>query len=130
MIPSRNALESGGLEDRLIENGAVDLRLQRAVLLAQQWLAPDGMLVVDGEGRIVSYNRRFVEMWGIPVEALASGSDEQALQSVLGQLADPEAFLAGVQRLYRERGEFSGNEEIQLKDGRVFERHSAPITGV
>ena len=38
------------------------LSLLRATLEA----TADGVLVVDREGKIVSYNRKFVEMWGLP----------------------------------------------------------------
>jgi two-component system, OmpR family, phosphate regulon sensor histidine kinase PhoR len=120
------------LGERLMEaqGGGGDLRLQRAILLAQQDLAPDGILIVDRDGRMVSFNRRFVEMWRIPQAALDSGSDQEALESVLGSLADPEAFVARVRHLYEHQRESSRNEEIALKDGRVFERDSAPIFGV
>jgi PAS domain S-box-containing protein len=100
---------------------------QRTALLeAQQESSPDGILVVDPEGRILSYNPRFVKMWGIPQEVLETRSDDAALKSVLDQLADPEAFAAGVAALYADR-EARSFDEVHLRDGRVFERVSSPI---
>src|SRR5436190_5800095 len=53
----------------------------------------DGILVVDGEGRIASFNHQFVELWQIPAELLES-RDDAALAFVVGQVADPELFTA------------------------------------
>jgi PAS domain S-box-containing protein len=85
----------------------------------------DGILVVDLEGRIVSTNQRFVEMWGIPDEVMATGDDDLALSFVLGKLVDPEAFLAKVRDLYADPGAESF-DEVVFADGRVVERYSRP----
>lgn len=107
-------------------------RLAEAVGRDPEFLAalidtsPDGILVVDPEGRMISFNRRFVAMWGIPPDIARSRSDERALQSVLDKLADPDGFLARVRHLY-EHPEETSLEDIALNDGRVFERHSFPL---
>lgn len=103
-----------------------ELSLRNAMLQAQQEASPAGILVVDAHGAIRSHNRRFIEMWGLPVEVVSSRSDTRALQAVLGKLADPEAFLARVRYLYDHPAEDS-RDEIALIDGRTFERFSSPI---
>jgi PAS domain S-box-containing protein len=85
----------------------------------------DGILVVDNEGRTVYANRRFAEMWSIPQELLDTRSDDQLLEFVLHQLADPEAFLAKVRELYLTSRE--DLDAVRFKDGRVFERYSRPL---
>jgi len=113
------------LEDRVRARTA-ELEYQGALLRAEQEASPNGVLVVSEERRIVGYNKLFLEMWGIPPDVAASGSDERAVRSVLARLVDPEGFLARVEELYG-RPEESSFDEILLKDGRVFERHSSPI---
>jgi PAS domain S-box-containing protein len=103
-----------------------ELRFQKALLEAQSEASIDGILVVSSGGKIISYNWRFVEMWGLPEEVLASRSDEAALQAVLDQLVDPQEFLARVTYLY-EHPCVESHDEIALRDGRIFDRYSAPI---
>jgi PAS domain S-box-containing protein len=98
------------------------------ILRTQQELSIDGILVVDENGKILSYNQRFVDMWGIPPDVLESQSDERALQSVMVKLAHPEEFMQRVLHLYLVKDEIS-SDEVALKDGRSFDRYSAPMLG-
>lgn len=115
------------LEVRVRERTAA-LSFQAAQLAAQLESSPDAILVVDAQGRIVSRNKRFGELWRIPEAVLTTGSDEEALESVLALLVDPGGFLERVRHLYRHREEKSF-DELRLRDGRVFERYSSPVTG-
>ena len=85
----------------------------------------DGILVLDATGNTVAYNTKFAEMWAIPKSALAPGGGRAWLDCMLPQLKDPEAFLGKMRSLY-EDGEAVWDDLVELKDGRVFERHSEP----
>jgi diguanylate cyclase (GGDEF)-like protein/PAS domain S-box-containing protein len=105
-----------------------ELQFKNTILATQMEVSPDAILVVDEHGKIISYNRYFVELWGLTQEILAARVDESVLHSVVSQLRDPETFLARVEYLYQHRSEDS-HEEIDLRDGRVIDRHSAPMIG-
>ena len=85
----------------------------------------DGILVLDATGRIVTYNAKFAELWGIPKTDLVSGDDRKFLQTVLPQLKDPDAFLGRVRSMDADV-ETKCDDLVEFRDGRVFERHSEP----
>jgi len=105
------------------------LEYQSSLMEAQMETTIDGLLVVDEDRNIVSYNDRFTEMWEIPDEVAETKSDEALLEWVVEhKLADPEEFLELVEELYERPAETS-RDEVQLTDGRVFDRYSAPVIG-
>ena len=85
----------------------------------------DGILVVEGEGKIIYSNSRFTRMWGMPEDVMLRGDDEMALAHVLQQLKNPELFLNKVKYLY-EHPEEDSFDTIEFKDGKIFERYSKP----
>ncbi len=105
-----------------------DLQFRSIILATQQEASIDGILVVDGKGKILSHNRRLVEMWGLPAEVIESRSDERALQAMEEKVVDPDEFLRRVKYLYEHVRETS-HYTIALKDGRTFDRYSAPMFG-
>jgi PAS domain S-box-containing protein len=105
---------------------AANLKLRENEIQLQVILesTADGILAVNNSGRVVMCNRRFAELWRIPPPLMSGGDDKALLDFALRQLADPEAFLEKVQSLY---GTNEGiTDTVRFKDGRIFERHSAP----
>lgn len=85
----------------------------------------DGILVVNNEGMVTHYNTRFMEMWKMPKKLMKEKKDEKLLGHALLQLKNPDAFLKKVKELYKSRK--ISEDFIELKDGRIFERHSSPL---
>ena len=99
---------------------ARDLARGNAILTAQQETSIDGILILDEQQKIVSYNRRFIELWKIegqfPIEldgskllAYLIDDSQNAIESFLGNSANGK------------------HREIILKDNRIFEVYSNAI---
>jgi PAS domain S-box-containing protein len=118
------------LQAELVERKRAEeaLSFKNVVLSTQQETSMDGILVVNNHGMILSYSQRFADMWGIPLDIMESKSDERAQQSVMDKLANPEEFISRVKYLYATPDERS-EDEIALRDGRTFDRYSAPMLG-
>jgi len=85
----------------------------------------DGILVVDKDGRIILSNNRFAEMWRVPQEMIRDKDDIMIREYVMGQVTDPRAYMDKIHELYDTSDE--STDVITFKDGRVFERYSAPL---
>jgi PAS domain S-box-containing protein len=116
-----------GVARDITERTRAETELKRTLSLLNATLesTADGILVVDLTGKIVSFNRKVADMWRIPNSVLASHDDSEALNFVLEQLEDPEAFLRKVREHYNDT-EAESFDVLRFKDGRVFERTSQP----
>lgn len=104
-----------------------EIEFKNTVLQTQQEVSPDAILVVDENAQIISYNQRFIDVWRLPPQMVSARLDEPVLQAVIEQVEDQESFRERVKYLYQHRDDKS-REEILLKDGRILDRYSAPIT--
>jgi two-component system NtrC family sensor kinase len=109
------------------KRAARELRVQQAALAIERDLSLDGILVMDDRSRVVSFNRRFKEMWRLSTECLESRDDTVLLEAIIGQLAGPVQFLQRVHEFYNRRDEVA-HDEVVLNDGRIFDRYSVPTS--
>jgi diguanylate cyclase (GGDEF)-like protein/PAS domain S-box-containing protein len=107
---------------------AGDFETTAAILQAQQEATLDGILVVDRNRRVLSYNRRFLEIWAIPETVAALGDDQSLLRTAASMVADRESFLRTIDELYENPEEVRTDDAIPLKDGRTLSRASVPLT--
>ncbi|MDO8448699.1 MAG: diguanylate cyclase, partial [Rhodoferax sp.] len=95
--------------------------LQRAVIEA----ATDGILVVSSDGKVVTYNQRFLDFWHLAPDYLNAHSHSDLLDLVSQHLVDPDSFLHKVQEL-NAHPDLSSSDTLRFKDGLLLERHSRP----
>jgi PAS domain S-box-containing protein len=126
LVRARDVTERRHAEEQLGESRAEDrIQADEAELEAILDATADGILAVDKSRRVILTNRRFAELWRIPDELVRAGDETALLQYVADQLVRPEEFLGKVEELMRSDATVS--DTLVFKDGRVFERHSAPV---
>ena len=96
------------------------LAMHRAMLEATN----DGIVATDQAGRITAVNQRFIDMWGMPAEIRASNEFSDWAAWVIAQCVEPDLGSDNFRAATRSLIEHA--TVIQLKDGRLFERHSQP----
>ncbi len=97
------------------------LSMLRAALDATE----SGIIVIDQQLNIACFNQKYVKMWGFPQELLASNDRNERLAFIASQLKDPDNFIHEVWKIYQ-KPEATCYHLLELKDGRIFERHSQP----
>lgn len=102
------------------------LRFQALLLEAQNEASIDGILIADEAGRILWANRRFGELWQLPPDSVLPGLDGVTLRSLLQTQigADQDPLGSGPVSCHQNG---KSRDELRLKDGRIFERYSAPL---
>jgi PAS domain S-box-containing protein len=102
-----------------------ELRQREVMLNVILQSTADGILAADGKGKVIKTNKRFAELWRIPQFIIDSEDDNRLLEFVLEQLTNPEEFISKVKLLYNSIDE--DMDLLHFKDGRIFERCSAPL---
>jgi diguanylate cyclase (GGDEF)-like protein/PAS domain S-box-containing protein len=102
------------------------LREKTALFESQVENSPDGILVVDRNGRKLIQNQRMIQMWRIPPELAGVADVAPEFEFATQQVQDPAAFTARVAWLY-EHPEELGRDQIELVDGTIIDLYSAAV---
>jgi PAS domain S-box-containing protein len=95
-----------------------------ALLKATLESTADGIIVTDCSGKVVLVNQRFKSLWHLSDDVTVQDA-EHGIALLVAQLSDPVGFEARVRELL-ERPESEGDDVLEFKDGRVFERRYRP----
>ncbi len=101
------------------------IHYQKTLLLCQNEATPDGILVIDAD-KVVSFNRRFQQMFSIPDDVMAYRSFQAIGSWMTDRVTAPDLWMARHAELAAMPDEL-GLDEIALKNGRTFERYSGPV---
>jgi PAS domain S-box-containing protein len=85
----------------------------------------DGILAVNMDEEITSFNEKFSEIFRIPESMLLSRKDNFVVEHVMGQMKDPEAFLKVMRKTYEQTDE-EVFDILEFNDERILELCSKP----
>jgi len=85
----------------------------------------DGIIVMGQDGKIVTCNKKFVEMWKVPDELIEQKDAKPLVGFISTQMCDPEEFICDCESLFSDPLA-AQTDRLELADGRVYERYSQP----
>jgi PAS domain S-box-containing protein len=115
------------LEQRVSERTA-ELAESLSVINATLGSTADGILVVNREGKQIVHNQRNLDLWKIPPAIAQDRDDAAQVRYVMNAVKEPAKFLEKVNYYYA-HPDASGQDELELKDGTIVDRITAPVLG-
>jgi PAS domain S-box-containing protein len=103
-----------------------ELRLQKTLLECQSEASLDGILVVSYDREWLYWNKRMASMWNFDDTVLTARSSFHGLPFIADQTTNPEGFRTQVNEIYATPDKVI-EDTIFLRDGRAFDRYSAPV---
>ena len=103
------------------------LLFKTALLEAETETTIDGILVVDESNRIVMANGQFGLHFGVPDELLRAGDDLAVRKYVMDNLSGRSQHFYSIFDILYNIGMRKSRDEIRFKDGKIFDRYSAPL---
>ena len=104
------------------------IKLQASSLLNLIAHFPDGILHENADRKIYQVNQRLIDLFSIslPIEKLVGEDCRQVAQQVKTLFEDGDRFVERIEEIVT-TGQAVSNEELQLVDGRTFERDYVSI---
>ncbi|MCL5260269.1 MAG: diguanylate cyclase [Gammaproteobacteria bacterium] len=115
----------------ITDRKTLSMELQQQKLLNESIINTmiNGVIAVENSGKVILLNKRFNEMWQIPVEILNTNDVNKYITYALKNLKHPGKFLDGIRELYLNK-EKKNRDEVEFKDGKIFERYSTPLKDI
>ena len=98
---------------------------QSGVIRSTLESAADGILVVASNARVVTWNKKFQELWRVPDEVMAKREHQPLLEFMIAQLKAPDEAWGRLKSLNADPL-VKSDHLLEFCDGKVFERHSEP----
>ncbi len=85
----------------------------------------DGIIVMSTDGKIVTCNSKFKQMWHVPDSLIEQKDGQELVRYISGQMSDPELYTANCESLFADPLGIH-TDILELLDGRIYERYSQP----
>ncbi len=106
-----------------LEKKSAELTHSLSMMSATLESSTDAVLVTDENGRVITWNRKFIDMWRIPSDVIDSREHRKLQEFTSKQFANPKQFCERIAEIYRNSpGETF--DVVETIDGRVLERYS------
>jgi PAS domain S-box-containing protein len=98
---------------------------QEAIMRATLESAVEGILVTDNARHVIAVNKRFAELSGLPLDALATSDQRALVAAALQAVKSAEGMTSRVDALHATDATL--RDELELQNGAVIDWFSAPV---
>lgn len=122
---AKQAKRTTEMLQKTIEQRTESLQQSLSLLRSTIESSADGIIVVDLNQKIIDFNSKFQELWGIPSSMLESKNGALLKDYMLSQVVTSNRYLAQMKYLERAIDEV-GQTVINLNTGTILECYSQP----
>jgi len=85
----------------------------------------DGIIVINNKGKVIDFNKRFTDLWQIPLSEKTVTEFDEVLKCMAVQLSKPQEYLKAIKTIAQDQ------EKVDIcllgfKDDRIFEQYTQP----
>ncbi|MDB5280645.1 MAG: hypothetical protein JWR61_5600 [Ferruginibacter sp.] len=110
------------------QKAAEEIKYRKALLEAHNESSADGILLTNDKGKIISFNKRYTEIWNMPHHIADTLDDEAIVNYTLSQLEDPGPLIELNKYIFQHPLE-PGSIQLKFKDGKIVEQHNYAVIG-
>jgi putative nucleotidyltransferase with HDIG domain/PAS domain S-box-containing protein len=110
------------------KNAEEFMRFTNVLLSTQLESSIDGILVVSDEGKVLSYNKKFLDIWSIRAHKAENVIVSTVINMMADKADDSKKFLEKMEYLCADKDEKS-RYEVELIDSRILDMYSSPMLG-
>ena len=117
------------LLDQVDEQHRVELELKHsnAILTAQQNAIDSGILVVDSNGAITTFNQRLLDIWELDEDFLRNATVRDVIDAVRPKIEQPTGFESVIDEARKDPGITRSGMLLRLKSGTYLMASVAPV---
>ena len=106
-----------------LQNKSAELTRSLSMMSATLESSTDAILVTDENGRVIMWNRKFIDMWRVPSDVIDSREHRKLLEITEKQFPNPKEFRDRIAEIYLNSPDETF-DVLETIDGRIFERYS------
>jgi PAS domain S-box-containing protein len=115
-------------KNKELKESQKEILLKNALLQSQYDASQEGIVSFDRDMNIISYNESFKKIWKLPKRILEGEKNtEKLMHFFLNQVKEPKKILKKADYMQKHEKTII-KDKIELKDGRVIDRQTAPLT--
>jgi signal transduction histidine kinase len=110
----------------VLVNSLTDLSVKNALLQSEYDSAMYGILSVDPKGEILSWNKRFVDLWEVSPNLLEKNAFSELILFCSKRVKQPDDFVKRTSKIIKIK-EKTSHDTIEMTNGKIIDQQSTTL---